>query len=191
MKFALLSFIALLAVPISGLCQARRVSQESYWTVIRASDDRANALPHRKITTSETVTGVKREVSKKDVAEYLPPDREKLLRTTYRNGKASTFELIKVGSDHYCREASRSWVKSKTWCGPNERYSDPASSDTVITVEAIGSDKRAVEHYRYYSMYPSWNNQDDRRRFTEVNTWLDSQKRVTRSETRRGYCRLR
>lgn len=161
MKFALFSFIALLAVPIGGLCQTRRLSQQGYWAAIRAGDDRANALPHRKITTSETVTGVKREVSKKDVAEYLPPDREKLLRTTYKNGKASTFELIKVGNDHYCREAGQSWVKSKTWCGPNEMYSHPSDSDTVITLEVIGHDKRAIEHYRYYSTYPAWNSQDE------------------------------
>jgi hypothetical protein len=185
MKFGLLSFIVLLTVPVAGLSQPRSISRESYWTVIRAGDDRTNALPHRKITTSETVTGVKKEVSTKDVAEYLPPDREKLLRTTYKNGKASTFELIRVGKDHYCREAGRSWVKSKNWCGPNEMYSQPASSDTVTTVEVIGRDKK-VEHYRYYSTYPSWNSQDDRKGFTEINTWIDSQKRVMRSETRRG-----
>lgn len=185
MKFVWVSLIVLVAMPVASWAQTRSVSQQSYWSAIRDVDDRTNVLPHRKITTSSVLTGIETKISRKDIADYLPPDREKLVRTTYKNGKVSTFELIKVGSDHYCREAGGSWVKSRNWCGPNEMYADPASSDTAITVEVIGSD-RQVEHYRYYSTYPSWNSQDDRKGFTEINTWIDSQKRITRSETRRG-----
>jgi hypothetical protein len=185
MKFVWISLIVLVAIPVASWAQTRSVSQQNYWSAIRDADDRTDVLPHRKVTTSSVLTGIEKKISRKDVVEYLPPDREKFVRTTYKDGKASTFELIKLGGDHYCRDAGGSWVKSKTWCGPNEMYSDPASSDTVTTVEVIGRDKK-VEHYRYYSTYPSWNSQDDRKGFTEINTWIDSQKRVMRSETRRG-----
>lgn len=186
MKLALHSSILLLLLPISNQAQIRNISEPTYWSAIRAADNRVEGLPRRTVTKTEILTGIKRDISTKDVHEYLPPDREKFTRSTYENGKISTFELIKVGSDHYCREAAGSWVKSKTWCGPHENYGDPLSSDTQITVELVGDDKGKVEHYQYRSIYVGWNKSDERRHFTEINTWIDSQKRVTRSETRRG-----
>ena len=182
----LFSIMLLLLSATASHAQVRTVSERSYWMAIRAAHDRNNTLPHRTVTKMETLTEGKRKISRKDVLEYLSSDRQKFTRTTYENGKVSTFELIKVGTDHYCRQGDGSWVKSNTWCGPSEMYGDPASSDTKITVELVNGDKEKAEHYRYYSTYAFVNASDDRRHFTEINTWIDSQKRVTRSESRRG-----
>jgi hypothetical protein len=187
MEYRILRWILfLVVVPAAGFAQAQPIPQSDYWAAIRSSNDKAQAIPHRKVVTEQSFEGGVRLRSLAEVYEYLPPDSFKQTQHDYYKGSRFTDEFIRVGNVYYCRKQGEEWTKSDTWCGPRSFRSIPANAKVEFSRETIGIGSDAIYLYRTYATYTLEGQNPNEERFYERKSWIDSLGRITKDETRMG-----
>lgn len=189
MKKIIITIAAVFVFSAAAFGQSKEISMMEYYKPYREALRLFEAVESRRATSKdEFFVNGELDHTIETITENVKPDRFRFVVIETADGKRKKSDLIKIGTDAYCRLDEGDWTNTAGGCNQGWTEGVSADSQRQYFVETVTENGKPVEFYRLYVTYRQNNpmtKQEDSF-YQEYKFWIGKDGKFVREEIEKG-----